>query len=202
MRKIDLQSLIDRVIGKEGILRVPAYWMRRVLYNLMEFSEKTAESQAKKALTDAKTYAKTYADASKEYTDQQISGLGLTGREPILYVLPEDTIQGVPLYEDYEFTYNFTTAEAEEFLNVISNGIDNIIFVYGRKDSILIPRGVALQVMKIGNSIGLVGFQRLGKQDGEWMTWDIILYIDYDTDSRSVSCRLHCEREVLPISAS
>lgn len=199
MADAKLQSLIDRVIGKDGILRVPAFWMRRILGKLMEYSDKTAESQAKQALTDAKTYA----DAtSKEYTDQQISGLGLTGREPILYVLPEDTIQGLPLYEDYEFTYNFTTAEAEEFLNVISNGIDNIIFVYGRKDSILIPRGVALQVMKIGNSISLVGFQRLGKQDGEWMTWDIRLYIDYDTDSRSVSCRLHCEREVLPISAS
>ena len=199
MSKEKIQSLIDRVIGKEGILRVPSYWMRKVFFSVMSYIDDSIAASAKTTESNAVANATTSA---KEYTDKQISELGLTGREPILYVLPEDTIQGVPLYKDYEFTYNFTTAEAEEFLNVISNGIDNIIFVYGRKDSILIPRGVALQVMEIGNTISLVGFQRLGKQDGEWMTWDVVLYIDYNTDSRSVSCRLGCTRNVLPISAS
>lgn len=199
MSKEKIQSLIDRVIGKDGILRVPAYWMRKVFFSVMSYIDDSIAASAKTTESNAVANATTSA---KEYTDKQISELGLTGREPILYVLPEDTIQGVPLYTDYEFTYNFTTAEAEAFLNVISNGIDNIIFVYGRKDSILIPRGVALQVLEIGNTISLMGYQRLGKQDGEWMTWDVVLYIDYNTDSRSVSCRLNCIRNVLPISAS
>lgn len=39
MSKEKLQSLIDRVIGKEGILRTPAYWVKRLFNQVLEYSE-------------------------------------------------------------------------------------------------------------------------------------------------------------------
>ena len=183
MRKIDLQSLIDRVIGKEGILRVPAYWMRRVLYNLMEFSEKTAESQAKKALTDAKTYA----DAtSKEYTDQQIAELGVTGKEPIVYVLPERIWDKVTDFKEYRFSYTLTEAEANEFWAAMDKGIDNILFVIGRYGSLITPRNVA-QVMKVKDDwYLLLGDEFLNGVGGIWYTWRPGVNLEFNASTREV----------------
>lgn len=39
MDRTELQALIDRVIGKKGILRAPSYWMRKVLNSIVEYCE-------------------------------------------------------------------------------------------------------------------------------------------------------------------
>lgn len=39
MTREELNALLDRVIGGKGILRTPAYWMRRVLNNILEYCE-------------------------------------------------------------------------------------------------------------------------------------------------------------------
>lgn len=51
MDRTELQALIDRVIGKKGILRAPAYWVRRLLGNLMDYTDGKAKEG--KAYTDA-----------------------------------------------------------------------------------------------------------------------------------------------------
>ena len=43
MTRDELQTLIDRVIGKKGILRAPSWWMRRLLGNLMDYTDGKAE---------------------------------------------------------------------------------------------------------------------------------------------------------------
>lgn len=72
MSKEKIQSLIDRVIGKEGILRVPSFWVRRILGKLMEYTD---ESVAKSAETIEANAITSATAASKEYTDQQITEL-------------------------------------------------------------------------------------------------------------------------------
>lgn len=72
MSKEKLQSLIDRVIGKDGILRVPAYWMRKVFLSVIDYVNKAIETSAKATESNAITSA---TAASKEYTDQQIAEL-------------------------------------------------------------------------------------------------------------------------------
>lgn len=39
MGRNELQALIDRVIGKKGILRVPAWWANKVLNSIIEYCE-------------------------------------------------------------------------------------------------------------------------------------------------------------------
>ena len=51
MTREQLQALIDRVIGKKGILRAPSYWVRRLFGNLMDYTDGKAKEG--KAYTDA-----------------------------------------------------------------------------------------------------------------------------------------------------
>lgn len=39
MTREELQALIDRVIGKKGILRTPSYWMKKVLNSIVDYCE-------------------------------------------------------------------------------------------------------------------------------------------------------------------
>lgn len=50
MTREELQALIDRVIGKKGILRAPSFWMRRLFGNLMDYTDGKAKEG--KAYTD------------------------------------------------------------------------------------------------------------------------------------------------------
>lgn len=56
MSKEKIQSLIDRVIGKEGILRTPSYWMRRLFNQVLDYSEDRANEAIKVAEQKAETY--------------------------------------------------------------------------------------------------------------------------------------------------
>lgn len=56
MTKETLQALIDRVIGKDGILRAPAWWVRRLFSELLGYTDTAVES-------------------AKEYTDTAVSNI-------------------------------------------------------------------------------------------------------------------------------
>lgn len=56
MDRTELQALIDRVIGKKGILRAPSWWVRRLFGNLMDYTDTAVES-------------------AKEYTDTAVSNI-------------------------------------------------------------------------------------------------------------------------------
>jgi hypothetical protein len=44
MTREELQTLIDRVIGKKGILRAPSYWVRRLFGNLMDYTDEAVKN--------------------------------------------------------------------------------------------------------------------------------------------------------------
>lgn len=44
MTREQLQALIDRVIGKKGILRAPSYWVRRLFGNLMDYTDEAVKN--------------------------------------------------------------------------------------------------------------------------------------------------------------
>ena len=56
MSKEKIQSLISRVIGKEGILRTPSYWMGRLFNQVLDYSEESANKAIKVADKKAETY--------------------------------------------------------------------------------------------------------------------------------------------------
>lgn len=117
MADAKLQSLIDRVIGKDGILRVPAYWMRRILGKLMEYSDKVAESQAKKALTYAKTYV-----------DDAVKANALTGDELKYYTLPAGVSKNLSVdAEGSVDSYTFTDEEAAEWKKYYASPDDRVV---------------------------------------------------------------------------
>lgn len=117
MADVKLQSLIDRVIGKDGILRVPAYWMRRILGKLMEYSDKTAESQAKQALADAKTYA-----------DDAVKANAPTGDELKYYTLPAGVSKSLSINVTGTVdSYTFTDEEAAEWKKYYASPDDRVV---------------------------------------------------------------------------
>ena len=49
MKREELTALIDRVIGSKGILRTPAYWMRKVLNKMSDYAEELKVSAVKES---------------------------------------------------------------------------------------------------------------------------------------------------------
>ena len=70
MTREELQTLIDRVIGKKGILRAPSYWVSRLFGNLMDYTDDKAKEG--KAYTDDK------AKEGKAYTDGAVKNVKIT----------------------------------------------------------------------------------------------------------------------------
>lgn len=109
MSKEKIQSLIDRVIGKEGILRTPSYWMRKIFNDVLDYTDDSVAKSAKTTEANAKRYADEVSEAiAKEY--------GVTGNELKYYTLPTGVISSIALKGEGGLdTYTFTTAEANEW---------------------------------------------------------------------------------------
>ena len=77
MEREKLTALIDRVIGKKGILRAPSYWMRKILNDAITY----LEGYVKKAVSNVKIEVESSVNTStnpvqsqavKTYVDTQI----------------------------------------------------------------------------------------------------------------------------------
>lgn len=197
MRKIDLQSLIDRVIGKEGILRVPSYWVRKLFNQVLDYTD---ESVAKSAETTEANAITSATATSKEYTDQQISELGITGKEPIVYALPQGTLTAMSYMGNNEYTYKFTEDEANEYINALNTGLDKVVIMCGADNSLLIPLSPAAGVLgPIADTLSVIAHPITGSIDGEWFVWRVYFYIDYDSTTGNVECRRLEQRDVINI---
>ncbi len=109
MSKENIQSLIDRVIGKEGILRVPSYWVRKLFNQVLDYTDESVAKSAKTTEANANRYADEVSEAvAKEY--------GVTGNELKYYTLPTGVISSIALKGEGGLdTYTFTTEEANEW---------------------------------------------------------------------------------------
>lgn len=76
MTKETLQSLIDRVIGSKGILRVPAWWVRKLFSELLGYADTAMES--------AKEYTDTAMESAKEHADTAVSDIRAEINESII----------------------------------------------------------------------------------------------------------------------
>lgn len=199
MSKEKIQSLINRVIGKEGILRVPSYWVRKLFNQVLDYTD---ESVAKSAETTEANAITSATATSKEYTDQQIAELGITGKEPIVYVLPERIWDKVTDFKEYRFSYTLTEAEANEFWAAMDKGIDNILFVIGRYGSIITPRNVA-QVMKVTDDwYLLLGDDFLNGVGGIWYTWRPGVNLEFNASTREVEVEVVTTKTNIDIQGS
>ena len=48
MNKSTIQTLIDKVIGKKGLIRVPSWWMRKVLMQIADWAQEGDDSNSKR----------------------------------------------------------------------------------------------------------------------------------------------------------
>ena len=48
MDKSTIQTLIDKVIGKKGLIRVPSWWMRKVLMQMADWVQEGDDANGKK----------------------------------------------------------------------------------------------------------------------------------------------------------
>lgn len=58
MNKIEIQSLIERVIGKKGNLRTPAWWMRKLFNEVINWIQKVDDET--KSLGENLNYVENY----------------------------------------------------------------------------------------------------------------------------------------------
>ena len=58
MNKIEIQSLIERVIGKKGNLRTPAWWMRKLFNEVLNWIQKVDDET--KSLEENINYVENY----------------------------------------------------------------------------------------------------------------------------------------------
>lgn len=79
MTREELHALIDRVIGKKGILRAPSYWVRRVFGNLMDYTDSKAE-EGKAYTDDAVKNAKITVDSEmSDESENAVSNKAIKG---------------------------------------------------------------------------------------------------------------------------
>lgn len=86
MNREELQALIDKVIGKRGIMRSSSWWVRRLFSEVLQYSEDVAKAKAQEAVKGVKVVADTeMSDKStnsvqnkviKEYVDTAIGDIG------------------------------------------------------------------------------------------------------------------------------
>ena len=48
MNKSTIHNLIDKVIGKKGLLRIPSWWMRKVLLQIIDWVQEGDDANDKK----------------------------------------------------------------------------------------------------------------------------------------------------------
>lgn len=87
MTRQELQSLIDRVIGKKGIMRSSAWWVRKLFNGVVGYLEKYAESYANDAVKKVKITSDTEMSdestnpvqnkAIKAYVDDVVSKVNI-----------------------------------------------------------------------------------------------------------------------------
>ena len=100
-----LHDLIDKVIGKKGPLRVPSYWMGRVIKSIVKYSEashKTALSEINKLRANVNTVISTVIKTPLQFTYQELAELALAAK-----LVPGQQY----ILKDYEFT---TSSQFEE----------------------------------------------------------------------------------------
>lgn len=44
MKREKLTALIDRVIGKSGVLRTPSWWVRNILNNMLDYTDEAVKN--------------------------------------------------------------------------------------------------------------------------------------------------------------
>lgn len=73
MTREELQALIDRVIGKKGILRAPSWWVRRLFGNLMDYTDNAVKNV--KITVDAEMSDKSKNAVSNKAIKAYVDGL-------------------------------------------------------------------------------------------------------------------------------
>lgn len=75
MDRTEIQALIDRVIGKKGLLRAPSWWVRRLLNKMLDYCESlTPKIKVESSVNDSANPVQ--SKAVKEYVDDKVSKVG------------------------------------------------------------------------------------------------------------------------------
>lgn len=81
MDRTEIQALIDRVIGKKGIMRAPSWWVRRLFNKVIEYGESYANAAVKDVkITSDTTMSNTSTNpvqnkVIKEYIDNAVNNV-------------------------------------------------------------------------------------------------------------------------------
>ena len=100
METKDIQKIIDRSVGTEGIFRIPSWWMHKILTDIVKFCEEKADN-------DTIDYFKSYVNEQLtilcdqdvslldklDNTNSRVSALELKQLFVILNSLPEKGVE-------------------------------------------------------------------------------------------------------------
>lgn len=122
MTREQIQALIDRVIGKKGILRAPSYWVSRLFGNLMDYADGKAK-EGKAYTDDAVKNVKEYVDR-KSYPKVNITAENLEMQPNTYYTFTGSNL-ALSLVE------GATDMVSEYVIKIVCTGTPNIILPDG-----------------------------------------------------------------------
>lgn len=180
MEREKLTALIDRVIGKKGILRAPSYWMSKVLHSVMDYADISASASEKKA---------------NQYTDESLDNHNLIK----YYVLPTDLTKHF-YSPDGTYTYSFTREERNQWLEFLQKTAPdfplNYTFVCYSYGEVWLSRAGARQ----GDDIYIM-YDKITISEDKVSIKKVTVIISHP-DTYSVEGSVKVESRDVPISAS
>ena len=92
MNKSTIQTLIDKIIGKKGLIRVPSWWMRKVLMQIADWVQEGDDANGKKIVkVETKADAKINALETNVNTLETDTNSKITTLETNVNTLKSDT---------------------------------------------------------------------------------------------------------------
>ena len=143
MNKSTIQTLIDKVIGKKGLIRVPSWWMRKVLMQMADWVQEGDDANGEK-IVKVKEEADGKIVKVKEEADEKIITLDNSTKAALIelkkslhtqkcfiiktganagYVVVDGNQEDIPANTQRIVTYNYSFS----FYNKVANG--NLTFI-------------------------------------------------------------------------
>lgn len=134
MDKTTIQTLIDKVIGKKGLIRVPSWWMRKVLMQMADWVQEGDDANSKKIVK-----VKEEADGKISTLETNVSTLETNLNSEISYLknlsLPYMLVSGTGIVNIDGNEVSFTDTDKQLIyitgtINFKKRGNGQIIYTY------------------------------------------------------------------------
>ena len=167
MNKSTIQTLIDKVIGKKGLIRVPSWWMRKVLMQMADWVQEGDDTNGKKIVK-----VKEEADGKISTLETNVSTLETNTNSKIdtlkAYINNKFNSLNTSLNSRFSATYNKISAQENDANNIF----------YELVETAKLPMSIKCFAVKTESKSGVVYVEGKEAQSIPANAKRVILFID------------------------